>query len=147
MKTITYIASKKEDGLVNISLPVCIFSNGLSGLEAISKYLVEITGLRYCQIADLLNRDDRTIWDAHNGAKRKSHEDFSKEISSINIPIKIFGNRSLSILESLTAYLREEFNLRYCQIASLLNKDDRTIWTVYDRARKKRKNEELRQNN
>jgi len=44
----------------------------------------------------------------------------------------------LSVLETLTKYLREELNLRLYQIANLLNKNQRTIWTVYNRAQKKK---------
>lgn len=167
METITYIASKEKENLFfqntftyiasnsegdlnanrnfknkntkKISLPLCIFNNGLSGLEAISKYLKEIDNLRYCEIARLLNRDDRTIWDAYQNAKQKSDECFSNDPSNIQVPLGIFNNRSFSILENLSSYLKDELNLRYCQIASLLNKDARTIWTAYNRANKKSK--------
>ena len=121
-----------------IFLPINIFSNGSSGLESISKYLREAMGLRYCKIADLLNRDDRTIWGAYESANEKSGINLSFEDSSIEIPLFIFKDRSLSILEALAEYLKEELNLRYCKIAVLLNKDPRTIWTVYNRAKKKR---------
>jgi hypothetical protein len=142
---ITYIASNTDGNYeyktVNISIPLNIFSNGLSGLEALSKYLKEVYDLRYCDIARLLNRDDRTIWDAYANARQKSSEDFSTIKSEICIPITIFNNRSLSILESSTKYLKEVLNLRYCKIACFLNKDPRTIWTVYNRSVKKRENE------
>ena len=125
-----------QDG---IFLPINIFSNGASCLESISMYLKGSIGLRYCEIAGLLNRDDRTIWGACRGAKEKSDEDFLAEESSINVPLAIFEDRSLSVLEALAEYLKEDLNLRYCKIAALLNKDPRTIWTVYRRAKKKRK--------
>jgi DNA-directed RNA polymerase specialized sigma24 family protein len=167
MKTITYIASNENEDLFfqnnftyiasnldyeldinyNIDnkdiikkdnfLPISIFSNGISGLEAISKYLKEVKNLRYCEISKLLNRNDRTIWDAYQNAKQKSDEKFSDEISNIQIPVEIFNNRALSILEALTVYLKDKLNLRYCQIASFLNKDDRTIWTAYKRGKEK----------
>jgi len=107
--------------------------------------------LRYCTIADLLSRDDRTIWGAHKSANEKSNgnssprglwndsDKISAEESTVKIPLSIFKDRSLSILESLAEYLKEELNLRYCKIAVLLNKDQRTIWTVYNRAKKKRR--------
>lgn len=123
----------------DILLPVNIFNNESSALESISKYLKENVGLRYCKIADLLNRDDRTIWGAHNDANKKSGADFLSEESKIKIPLYIFKDRSLSVLEALAEYLKEVHNLRYCKIAVLLNKDPRTIWTVYSRAKKKRK--------
>ena len=122
-----------------IFLPINIFSNGTSGLESISKYLRETIGLRFCKIADLINRDDRTILGAYKSANEKSGINLSFEESNIKIPLFIFKDRSLSILEALAEYLKEELNLRYCKIAVLLNKDPRTIWTVYNRAKKKRK--------
>src|SRR3989344_8285526 len=129
-------------GKYDIFLPINIFSNGASGLESISKYLKDAIGLRYCKIADLLNRDDRTIWGAYKSANEKSNNNFSSEEFHIKIPLSIFKERSLSVLEALTEYLKDELNLRYCKIAVLLDKDPRTIWTVYNRAKKKIKNRE-----
>lgn len=54
-----------------------------------------------------------------------------------HIPMEIIKNRNLSILESIVKFLKEARNLTYHEIAVLLNRDDRTIWTVYSRARKK----------
>jgi hypothetical protein len=54
-----------------------------------------------------------------------------------NIPTSIFLDRTISVLEAITKYLKEEKNLTYHQIAVLLNRDDRTIWTCYNRAKKK----------
>ena len=125
---------KEEHGLY---FPISIFNNSLSALEAISKYFKEELGLRYCQIATLLNRDDRTIWGAYKSAKQKANERFILEAPDLQIPYSIFKDRTFSVLEVLTKYLKEELRLRYCQIACLLNKDDRTIWTVYHRVRKK----------
>src|SRR3989344_3322133 len=108
---------------VDISLPIDIFSNGASSLESISQYLKEAVGLRYCTIADLLNRDDRTIWGAYKSAKEKSDFQALSEDSRIKIPLSIFKDRSLSVLEALAEYLKDELSLRYCRIANLLNKD------------------------
>jgi len=127
----------------SIVLPLNIFNNdSLSALETISKYLKEELNLKYCQIASILNRDDRTIWGAYDCARKKMQSRFFYEGSNFSVPISIFKDRSLSTLEVLTKYLREELNLKYCQIGPLLNRNDRTIWTVYHRAkRKKNKNE------
>lgn len=136
----TYIPSSSIQE--NLFVPIYIFSNGLSGLEAISKYLKEVSNLRFCDIARLTNRDDRTIWDAYNSAKKKSEGSFFVEKYQFSVPISIFNNRTLSVLENLAVYLKEELHLRYCDIAILLNKDQRTVWTAYNRAKKKRKNVE-----
>lgn len=121
-----------------ISLPLSIFRNGLSGLEAISKHLKD-NGLRYCDIAKLIGRDDRTVWNAYNSAQEKDNESTVEE-SKLFVPLHIFNNRMFSVLENLSVYLKEELRLRYCDIANLLRKDQRTIWTAYNRAKKKRKN-------
>jgi hypothetical protein len=57
--------------------------------------------------------------------------------SEITIPTKIFHDRTLSVLEAIVSYLKEK-QMTYHEIAILLNRNDRTIWTVYDRARKKK---------
>jgi len=56
----------------------------------------------------------------------------------VKIPSNIFRDRNLSVLEVLVEYLKEQRNMTYHEIAVLLNRDDRTIWTVYNRAKKKR---------
>lgn len=131
-----YDGKKQEE----ILLPISIFRNGLSGLEAISTYLKDNNQLRYCEIAKLLNRDDRTVWDAYNSAIQKSNGSSILEETNHFVPLTIFNNRSFSVLEALVTYLKEVLNLRYCKIAVLLNKDARTVWTAHSRAKKKRKN-------
>jgi len=121
-----------------ITIPLSIFQNDeLSSLEMISKYLKEELNLRFCEIAFLLNRDDRTIWDAYNSSQEKMKERLTVEPSRYSVPLTVFHNRTLAVLEAITQYLKDECDLRYCQIARLLNRDDRTIWTVYQRAKKK----------
>ena len=55
------------------------------------------------------------------------------------IPSSIFRDRSLKVLEVLVAYLKDQKQLTFHEIAVLLNRDDRTIWTVYSRVKKKQK--------
>jgi len=53
------------------------------------------------------------------------------------IPIETVRDRTFSILESVVKFLKEKRALTYHEIAVLLNRDDRTIWTVYNRVKKK----------
>lgn len=46
----------------------------------------------------------------------------------------MFSNRSLSFSESLVVYLHELEHLSYAAIAKLVQRDERTIWTLYNRA-------------
>jgi hypothetical protein len=54
------------------------------------------------------------------------------------IPLSIVCDRNVSIFETIVEYLKDHHGLTYHEIAVLLNRDDRTIWTVYNRAAKKR---------
>ncbi len=56
---------------------------------------------------------------------------------SKDIPLSAFAADKLSVLEIVVKYLREEIKLKYSEIARLLNRDDRTIWSTYNNSRKK----------
>jgi len=120
------------------TLPVSIFDNeDLSCLETIVKYLKEEFNLKFHEIALLLNRNDRTIWTTYNIACKKRKEKLSAKESKFSIPTSIFTDRKLSVLEALVGYLRNKFKLRYSKIAALLNRDERNMWSVYSRYKKK----------
>jgi len=125
---------KKRD----ILIPISIFQNKeLSAFETICKYLKEELNFSYHKIAFILNRDDRTIWASYNEALQKRKERLLVKKSEISIPHSILKERKLSVLESLVSYLKNNYDLRFSEIATLLNKDERNIWTVYHRAKKK----------
>ena len=120
------------------AIPISVFDNKeLSSLETICKYLKENISLSYHEIAVLLNRNDRTIWTTYNNAHKKLEAKFIAAKSEIFIPISIFTERKLSVLESIAVYLKDERGLTFHQIAVLLNRNDRPIWTVYNRGKKK----------
>ncbi len=58
------------------------------------------------------------------------------------IPTEIFKDRTLSVLEAIVEYLKEQNGLSYHKIAEMLNRNDRTVWTCYHRAKQKRKKNE-----
>lgn len=115
-------------------IPLQIFKiKALGPLESLVKFLKENQNLTNTKIASLLNRDQRTIWASYQKAKQKQPQKFLIEKETIFLPQDIFANRKLGILESLVKYLKEELNLKYCQIAQLLKRDQRTIWTAYNK--------------
>ncbi len=124
-----------------IKVPISVFKNDyLSSLENIVKYLRENLLLSFKQIASLTNRNEIALAVTYRNAKRKLAEKFViTEISPYSIPPTILQDRNLSVLENVVAYLKDTFGLNYHSIAVLLNRDDRTIWTVYQRAKKKKK--------
>lgn len=121
----------------DIRIPLSIFSEQLSALESICKFLKENMNLTLHQIAQLLNRDDRTIWTTYTHACKKLPQLLSVAENTISIAAKSFARRKLSVLETLVCCLKEQHDLKYKEISLLLHRNERTIWTVYQRARKK----------
>jgi len=65
--------------------------------------------------------------------KLKPNPDF------IMVPSFIFRDRSASVLEVLVEYMKDEKGYNYHEIGRLLNRNERTVWTCYHRAKQKRK--------
>lgn len=136
---------KEQELRQNYSVvPSSIFlDRNLAPLESISEYLKEEKGLSYHEIAVLVDRNDRTIWTCYNRAKKKRAENPKGVILTkhvVEIPIEIFKNRTFAPLESITSHLKEVADLSFHEIAVLLNRNDRTIWTCYNRVQKKTAN-------
>ena len=103
-------------------------------MEAVIKYLKENRKLKYSQIADLLERDDRVIWNTYNKIKIKIS---LSDKSTLLIPINTFQNKKLSILESLIIHLKNNLRFNFTEIAFKLSRDTRNIWKVYNNGMKK----------
>ncbi len=116
-------------------IPLSIFSKELSSLESIIKYLKENLDYTNKQIAKLTKRSEKTIWQAYNSSKK--FPKFKIEYSKYYLPLSILSNRKFAVLESVVKYLREALKLNYSEISKLLHRDERTIWTVYSRVKKK----------
>ena len=120
-------------------IPISIFDNdALSALEAIVKYLKEERNLTFSDISRLLNRDARSIWTTYSNTRSKMKGALKTAPSEFSIPAEIIADRTLSVLETIVEHLKEQRQLSNTKIASLLRRNDKTIWTVYNRAKKKR---------
>jgi hypothetical protein len=126
--------NKKEDKKSDILVPVNIFKEDIGAAEALARYLHDIKKLKFSDIAKLLNRNQRTIWVNYNNSLKNKKIQF-KEIG-IMIPISIFSDRRLSVLESVIKYLRDK-GLKNIEISKKIKKDPRNIGTFYSRALKK----------
>ena len=123
-----------------VKVPLSAFKNDyLGSLETIVKYLRENLLLSFKQIASLTNRNEIALAVTYRNARKKLEAKFAEEPSPYSIPVSILQNRSLSVLENVVSYLKDTFGLNYHKVALLLNRNDRTVWTVYQRALKKRK--------
>ena len=118
------------------NIPLCVFSPELSSLETIVKYLKENLRIPINEISVLLGRSDKTIWQAYNTSKKKYPFPLRADDFSLTVPISIFKDRKLSVLEHIVLYLKER-GLKFSQIARALKRDPRTVWTVYQRAKKR----------
>lgn len=111
-------------------VPATIFSSKISPLKALVYYLKDDQKLSFKKIADKIGRSYRAVWGAY------SKNELKYTSTEYMIPLNAFKSK-LSILETAVKFLKEHYELRYTEIAKLLNKDQRTIWTVYKRAQQK----------
>lgn len=117
-------------------IPISIFRVKASTLEIIVKYLHEVEQRSFADIAALLQRDDRTIWHAYRRSVRRNVQ-LLVEKSEIAVPVSLFAQRQFSPLEVLVSYLHEQHQLSFAGIARLLSLSPKTVWTVYQRYKKK----------
>ena len=121
----------------DIFIPTSIFKKDLTVLESSVKYLKEEKNYSLRRISKILGRDERNIWHTYSKSKKKYPKKFVIKETEFWITSLLFSNTNLSAQEAIVSYLKEEFSLTYHKIAVLLEKNDRTIWTVYNRAKKK----------
>jgi hypothetical protein len=127
------LLSEKE-----IFIPLSVFNPELSALETVSKYLHENLGMTFRRIAQLTNRSEKTIWQAYNISLRKFGKRLSADQTLYLIPVSVIANRKFSNLESIVLFAKEQYGLRFSELGNLLHRDQRTVWTVYNRALRKR---------
>ena len=130
---LTEIIGAKEE----IKIPITIFSKNLGFLESLSKYMKENLNMNYSEIAKLLRRDERTIWTSYKKSGEKQKEELNIKETDIFVPISKFKDKNFTILESLILFLKEK-GMKYSEIAKLLERDQRNIWTIYSRIIKKK---------
>jgi len=120
-----------------ILIPTAILTNrSISSFEAIVIYLKEEFRLKYSEIANLTGRDQRNIWTIYNRAIRKI-KPVRHRVENTFFPLSTLKETTTSPLEAIIEYLKLEQDLTISQIARLLLRSPKTIWTVYQRVRKK----------
>jgi len=131
--------SEKSASIIQIPISV-IADRTVSILESIVEYLKDELKFNYHEIGKLTNRNERTIWTVYNRTTKKRSKTSKPTIASsvIKIPLSVLFDRKLSSFETVVEYLKEQLKFNYHEIGELTNRDERTIWTLYNRARKKR---------
>lgn len=125
-----------------ILVPVCIYTEDLGSLEIVVKYLKENLKLGNNEISRSIGRDSKSVWQAYNKSKIKHPDLFIVDSCEHYFPASILQDKRYSVLGSIVVYLKDNFNLSYHEIAVLLKRDDRTIWTTYQREIKHEKKKE-----
>lgn len=138
LKALHDVSEQEILGKKEFSIPIGVFGNDfLSSLEAVVKYLKEDLKLKFSKIGKLLNRSSKTIWATYSKAAKKMPSSFGIVSREILVPASAFSDRSFSTLESLVGFIKD-LDYSNHETALMLHLDDRTIWTVYDRVKKKR---------
>lgn len=123
---------KKDD-----QIPVSIFSGELSPLEATVKYLISEKNHSYSECGRLLNKDRQVIWTTFKRAEKKSEKKFQNLASKYSIPLSELNSETKSMAELVVSYLKNKHSLKITEIAKLLKRSQKTIWTLQKRAEKK----------
>ena len=79
-----------------------------------------------------------TVFSKYDLSPKEVLEALSKQKQD-TLPLSVFSTKKLSVLEIVVKYLKENKEMRYSDIARLLNRDQRTIWVTYDNSLKKSK--------
>ncbi|MCF7866525.1 hypothetical protein K9L67_05045 [Candidatus Woesearchaeota archaeon] len=117
-------------------IPITILNDKkISSLEIIVKYLKENKKLKYKEIAKLLKRKSNSLGSTYKKAKTKKPEKFEDQETSPKIPFSAF-KKELSILEAICLHLQKE-DYKQVEIAKILGKNPKTIWTTIQRTKNK----------
>ena len=128
---------KQKNTKKTIHLPLSIFSKELSCLESICKYLRDELNLSFNEMSSILNRKPITLRTSYNKAQKKQPKYLVNIDFQFNIPTQLLSNRKYTTFEVIILYLKDTKKLKISQIAELLNRNYKTIWTTYSRAKKK----------
>lgn len=129
-KTLARIVLEKEQ---DILIPAAIFRDRTKTIiELAFSYLKHNYNLAPAEISKILNipsREAKKLWDA------SAPVDSIKE--SPFVPAQIIGG-VLSPFENIVEYLKERKRMKNSEIAHVLARSNKTIWTVYERAKEKK---------
>lgn len=121
-------------------IPLYIFSDRKLGiLETVVKYLKEELAMSFKEIGGSIARDNKMVWTVYDNAIKKQPYRLPEKSPRYLIPLEIFKDKTYGPLTSLVIYCREELGLDNSAISKLINRDTRTLWAVYDKARGKRR--------
>jgi len=117
----------------DVLLPISIFNSSLGALEAITVYLREHKKYKHKDTGRLLNRNAVVVGHSYRSARKKTDDPLDVSDQRYLIPVSIFTNRKISIQTHLVRFLHDTYKIKLADIARLLSRDPRTIWSAYHR--------------
>ena len=139
---VRYIVGRAEEELsgkikseeTSSDIPITIFTTSLSPLESLTRFLKDNKGKKLVEISRITSRSSAALSAAYKNSGSQKFEIIETEYK---IPLKEFeDNSDLSILEIVVNYL-EKKDMKHSEIAKILGRDVRTIWTLQKRASNK----------
>lgn len=121
-------------------VPVTVYDSDLTPFEATTRYLYE-KELLVSRIAELLGRAPSVVQKTLDASYDKRPEPVKAVPTKFEIPVSRYADKSLGFSEHLCTYLKDE-GLTNAQISRIIGLDQRTVWTVLNRAEKKRGDEQ-----
>jgi len=138
--TTTPHVKDRETYIKQIKIPVTIFNNEkLTPLETIIKFLKENEQLRFTEISKLIGREQRSVNMMYRAANKKIPQQLPIIKTTTTIPAKQLADERYTVAEHVVKHLKEHYKLTHHQIAVLMRRNDRTIWTLYNRTTKRNK--------
>lgn len=118
-------------------IPLSIFTKKTSPLETVVKFLRENRGHSFKEIGVLLSRSQKNAWQAYNSAVKKFPKPFLPKYSEYDVDVSVLADRKFSILEAIVSSLKQK-GLGFHEIGLLLKRNEKTAWTCWNRAQKKK---------
>ncbi|MBW2970753.1 sigma-70 region 4 domain-containing protein [Candidatus Woesearchaeota archaeon] len=117
-------------------LPNSIFTKKLGIAESVVKYLRENLELPNMVVGELLHKTANNVAVIYRKATQKQAARFEKLDFEHKVPFEAFSDSRYTTFEAIALfYSQQEMSLK--QIAAILHRDERTIWTTLQRARSK----------
>lgn len=127
---------EQEKEITKEYFPISILSaKNLSSLESVVKYMRENLDMKISEISKLLNRNSGAISITYSHSKEKHKKCLKEDERKGLIPFTALSNRKLSVLESISSFLKKEKGLTVKEISDITGRDIQTIYTSLRRAR------------
>jgi len=119
-------------------IPLEIFSSNLGALEALVKYLRENLNFKYKYINEISNKSIGALGKTYASASLKQKEKFVIKDFKNSIDIEILFAEGFTVLANIILFLRDSKAMKFSEIAALLSRNVKSVWTVYHNAKEKK---------